>query len=390
MTKSKILFRSALLAILALSSCTRNKLQITNFEVQKPGSNDQINSIQVGEHILISCRVSGMKLTKNNRPDLQADVLLLKEDKTKPDGWAIVWSAYTLYQNDAPLPQGTPALRIDGDVIPSVEPGAYKLRFVVRDQIAMTKRQVDKNIRLERTVVTPPPSFANYPETTAAEAAANPGTTFDKAVALYRSGDLNNALELFQLIAVTEPSYPELNHNIGLILLKQGHTSAGVDFFNRELNRDPNHYGALTRLGDIRLQTGDQAGALAYYQKAANAHPHVVYPSFKIGEINLQQKKYDDAIRAFNAALQADPNDQWSQINIGTAYYRKGDNGAALKIFELLAGKPSAQPVVHLNFSLALYKSGDYARAKAEATKARDMGAPVDPAFLAILEKATT
>ena len=104
----------------------------------------------------------------------------------------------------------------------------------------------------------------------------------------------------------------------------------------------------------------------------------------------MQQKKYDDAIRAFNAALQADPNDQWSQINIGTAYYRKGDNGAALKIFELLAGNPSAQPVVHLNFSLALYKSGDYARAKAEATKARDMGAPVDPAFLAILEKATT
>ncbi len=377
------------LGLLGMVCCSRSKLAVSMLELRRPGANEPVHEFAVGEHVQIACRVDGLTLDRGSRYNLQADAEILAANTAKAGQWDVVWSSYTFFQENRPAAQGQPSVRLQGDIVPGVDPGSYKLRLRVRDVQAMTKREIDADIR-----VTPLQQAAGPATTVGVGPTGQPlgppqtaNDLFQKGYALFQAGDADGALHAFETALALDPKFPELNFNVGMLHLKKNELSQARTFFEAELQRDPEHYGSLSRLADMSNDARDTAAAKALYERAAAAAPRVYYPHFKLGEIYLAQKQYDLAIQSFEQTLVLDPGNEWASINMGTAYYRKGDNSGALRVFERLAANPGAQSVVHFNYALALYKAGDLAKAKVEAEKAKSMGAPIDSEFLAMLER---
>lgn len=384
MKNSKLILSILLLALGSLF-CSRNKLQVTNLDVSKQGTNARNVSFVAGEHILVNCRVSGFALDSKRRCDVQADVLLLAPDSSDAGKWSPAWTNYNFFRTDAVVSSGEASIAINGDLMPDVQPGNYRLHIVVRDAIAMTKKEIESSeIRIAPRARAPEPeTVQEIVNTTPAQASEDPGATFQKALALFQAGNNSAALRLFELVSAARPDYPEVNYNIGVIKRAMGNHDGAIVAFKTELARDPNHYGSLTTLGDMYVADNDLGNAATMYQKALAAYPERAYPGCKLGEVYLLQKNYESAIRALKTVLKNDPRNLMASVNLGTAYLRKGDNGAAIGILSQIAKDPATPAIVHLNYALALFKDRKYAEAKDEALKAQSMGQQVDPKFLA-------
>lgn len=373
------------LALTVSVGCGRGKLEVGAPDLRKPGSPAPQHEFAAGDHILVGCRVSGLTLDRRGMYNIEADAELRAPSKSSAGEWETVWSRYGFFHENRAPGSGMTSTRIVGDLLPGVEPGSYKLRIVVRDLESMSSSKVEVDLRM----TTPP-----LPPSTQAQGgnvgSLDPGQLFAAGYAAYQAGDLEGARASFESAMVLAPSFPELNFNLAMVYLGMGNKAAARTYLEAELRRDPEHPGALSRLADLSLEAKDTPAAVSLYERLGKSRPGNFYAFFKLGEIHLSQNRYQDAIESFEKVLTIDPTNQWASINIGSAYYRSGDNAAALRIYERLASSPTALPIVHLNYALALYKSGDVARAWAEALKAQAMGAKVDEAFLAALEKAAS
>lgn len=371
--------RSHLIALLVLacSACSRSNLQVGSLDLRKPGSTELAHEFDAGSHILVGCRVSGLETDERGVYSMQADAAVLAQNKERPGEWVAIWSMTNFFQESKPAGPAEGTTRVEGDLLPAVQPGSYRLRVIVRDLEKMRSSAAESDIRIIATK-----ALSAADRIAAGEMPSDPLALFSMGSDAYKAGDLEKAREYFEAAVALAPTHPELNFNLGMVYFGMGDRDSARKHFNAELGRDPAHVGSLSRLGDMSLEERDMPAATALFERLAEALPGNFYAHFKLGEIQLGEGKYDDAIKSFETVLSIDPTKEWASINLGAAYYRKGDNDAALRIYERLGQSPSAPAIVHLNYALALYKSGDIERARSEAIRARDMGARIDDEFL--------
>jgi len=372
----------ALGAIAAMMGCRSTPPPILNrLELRRPGVESDLREFPVGDHIQISCQVSGLKLNEYDEYDIQADALLSAADPKSAGGWKQVWAAYSFYQENKKPARGMAGTWVQTGIAPPVGPGSYRLTLVIRDMNSLKRASTDVDIRIAS--LPPRPSAEESPTARLDETTQ----LFQKACATYQSGDLKVALVAFMDVAQRDPRFPEVNFSIGMIQSALGDKKAARESFDRELSREPNHFSSLSRIGDLLVEQNDFVGAIGFYQRAAKVRPNEFYPPFKLGEVYLLQKQYDEAIRAFNNVLGMLPDHVYAMQNLGSAYYRKGDNENAIRVFASLAARSDAPAQAHLYYSMALYKAKQYALARSEAYKAKAMGAKVDSGYLEDLDK---
>ena len=58
-----------------------------------------------------------------------------------------------------------------------------------------------------------------------------------KAIQLHKSGELNEAEQIYRAILKLEPKNSDANHNLGLIALSVGQLEAALPFLNKQLER---------------------------------------------------------------------------------------------------------------------------------------------------------
>ena len=95
--------------------------------------------------------------------------------------------------------------------------------------------------------------------------------TLNNAVRLHRLGKVEKAVCLYEEILLVHPKDPDVNHNMGLILLNSGKTSEALPLFWTALEVNPDEWQYWLSYIDALIQADQLANAQIMYDAARKA-----------------------------------------------------------------------------------------------------------------------
>ena len=95
----------------------------------------------------------------------------------------------------------------------------------------------------------------------------------ERAIALAKQGNLEEATALFREAVRLWPDFAEAHNNLGLALREQGQLAAAVAQYQQALRLKPNYVNAHYNLGNALQAQGQLAAAVAQYQEALRLQP---------------------------------------------------------------------------------------------------------------------
>ena len=104
-----------------------------------------------------------------------------------------------------------------------------------------------------------------------------------KAVAVMKSGDMDEARSLFSEIINQQPRLANAHVNMGIIFIKNKSFDEAENAFNRALKINPNNIYALNQLGFLYRKQGEFSKAKASYEKAIDINSDYTYAHLNLG-----------------------------------------------------------------------------------------------------------
>jgi predicted O-linked N-acetylglucosamine transferase (SPINDLY family) len=226
-------------------------------------------------------------------------------------------------------------------------------------------------------------------------AAATDGDLYQRALVLYRQGDLPAAERLCRDVLAIAPQHPDALHLLGLIANASGRSDLAVGLLRDSLRANPNQPAAAVNLGAVLLQVGQAEAALAQFDSALQLDPRMLLAHYNRanvlqtlgrhsealagydsalalqpqlfeahnnrGHSLLQLQRPAEALDSFERALQLRPNDPQALTNraatlhiLALAAVSKGDRAEAIPLFEASLASDPNQPATHCNLGNAL------------------------------------
>ncbi len=166
----------------------------------------------------------------------------------------------------------------------------------------------------------------------------DPPVLLAKGTELYNQGDVNGALEQYEIIYNRYPTSREyINAVIGMARCQNdlGDFEQGFDLLynlireNMIPTRVPEIYNEMARYYEVTAAYSTEAGisseqddykkAIDYYQKAVkypNSDDKIAksYAQFRIGELQFKLKNYKDAALAYQSTIYKYPDSEWAQM----------------------------------------------------------------------------
>jgi tetratricopeptide (TPR) repeat protein len=148
--------------------------------------------------------------------------------------------------------------------------------------------------------------------------------------ALYTDkGDLDRAIEEYQIGLKLKPDNPDAHNKLGIVYLKKGWIEKAIEHQLAALKLNPDFAVAHNNLG------------LAYFEKGAT----------------------DKAIEHYKMALEPNPKFVEAHNNLGLAYYRKGSVKEAMEHYKIALRINPDFPNAHNNMGVAFAEAGSIERA---------------------------
>lgn len=107
------------------------------------------------------------------------------------------------------------------------------------------------------------------------EEAGNEATSrLQEGIQLLNDNQLNDAEELFSLLASDFPDFPEAHNKLATVLFLNGNYTLSIEECEITLKLNPHHFGAWNGLGLCLYQTGRFQEAIKSFQKALEIQPY--------------------------------------------------------------------------------------------------------------------
>jgi Flp pilus assembly protein TadD len=197
-----------------------------------------------------------------------------------------------------------------------MQPGPY--RFTVSKE-GYQSVMIDSRVSLGDQTQIP-----DFKLPTPAEAAQQPGTaqaelreSFEKAVELQSTGQLDEAEAAYKAILEKVPDLPEVYQNLGSVYLLKKDFPAAEAALLKGLELRPDSADMAAQLAKVYKESGQPEKAMEIVAKSAGSNPTDATAQFNQGIYLLNANKNEEAIAAFEAAVKADPN-------MAEAYFRLG------------------------------------------------------------------
>lgn len=138
---------------------------------------------------------------------------------------------------------------------------------------------------------------------------------FQKAVALHRSGRLNEARGLYKKLLSLLPDNAALLTNLGTIALQKNHPEEAVKIIGRSLQIDPFQSDALSHLGHAFKELKRWDEALASYERSITVNPTDAIVWFNHGNTLINLNRHAEALASYERAIVLNPksSDLWLQ-----------------------------------------------------------------------------
>ena len=147
-------------------------------------------------------------------------------------------------------------------------------------------------------------------------------------------GQLGDAENHYRDSIKTNPNYPNVQIELGLLLLRRGRNDAAAEMLATAASNFPGEVTAQIEWakGLLQLKRWEEAGrVLEKLQPRAQRVPRIAYLS---GMLRLHEGRYEEAARWFGQAVGVDPNDEQAWYQLANAQTRLGNDAAAREALE--------------------------------------------------------
>jgi tetratricopeptide (TPR) repeat protein len=179
----------------------------------------------------------------------------------------------------------------------------------------------------------------------------------------YRTGELDQAVELLSQATRENQSQPTYWFNLGVVLQKQGKGTEALSVYERALTLHPQYPEAHSNVGNVLMETDRLDEAAAAYRRALKARPDYAEAHNNLGVVLKEQGRLDDARASYEQAVRLSPNHLEAHCNLGSVLMDQGKLDSAVTCFErALQMKPDyVKAMYHLAFGLMWQKRFDEA-----------------------------
>jgi tetratricopeptide (TPR) repeat protein len=125
---------------------------------------------------------------------------------------------------------------------------------------------------------------------------------------------MQEAVELFQGIVLTEPSYLPAQVNLGASLVALGRQGEAVKVFEQVLEADPDSAAAQVNLAVVQLATGFRDKAIQALRATLKKHPDCSDAHFNLARALAETGKADQARKHYQAYLAKDTTSGWARL----------------------------------------------------------------------------
>jgi len=233
-----------------------------------------------------------------------------------------------------------------------------------------------------------------------------PQLSFNLGLALFKSGDFQDAGKLFEAELRKHPNATDARklatlaamshygaHQYGAaipylkdavavdpsnlpLLLTLAHCylwtkqlDAAMEAYKEILLIDPDSAEADMIAGEALDEKGDNVGAVQQFKAAVKANPKEPNVHFGLAYIYWTQRRYDEAVPEFKAELENDPKNNQAMIYLGDAYLEQYQIDLAKAMLEKADKFQTTDPLIHLDLGIVYMESGDQDRAFLELNK---------------------
>ena len=137
---------------------------------------------------------------------------------------------------------------------------------------------------------------------------------YDGAIAAYRAGRIDEALDLTEAALKAEPGHPELRFLRGVILTQRGRSDEALDVFQALVEEFPELPEPYNNIAFIQAGRGRWDEARRTLEQSVNAVPSYALAHENLGDIHLQL-----AAQAYSRAGRLDPQSQSVRRKLATS-----------------------------------------------------------------------
>jgi tetratricopeptide (TPR) repeat protein len=179
----------------------------------------------------------------------------------------------------------------------------------------------------------------------------------------YRTGELEEAVELLSQATRENQSQPTYWFNLGVVLQKQGKGAEALSAYEQALALHSQYPEAHSNVGNVLMGLGRLEDAAAAYQRALRIRPDYVEAHNNLGVLLKEQGKLDEARASYEQAIRLTPNHLEAHCNLGSVLMDQGNLDSAVTCFQrALQMKPNyVKAMYHLAFALMWQKRFDEA-----------------------------
>ena len=143
------------------------------------------------------------------------------------------------------------------------------------------------------------------------------------------------AEELFRTGIEKDPSYAEVRHWYGMLLMARGRFPEAVQAMDRALALDPGARIIHVKRGTVLAAAGRFAEAEAQLRRSVERFPEMALPWRELGFLSLPQGRREDAVEAFEHAAELSDPVSKSSSSLAYAYAVVGRRQEARQILDV-------------------------------------------------------
>jgi len=183
------------------------------------------------------------------------------------------------------------------------------------------------------------------------------------------------------------PKHASAHANRALCLKRMGRLQEGLESYRVALEMEPDDVVTLRNYALALESAGSWEDAASQWTRLSELQPEDVQIATHKAGVLFRLKRYEEAAKAFERVLHLDPGLADDYYNLGLCYFCLEKWDAALAAWLTAIARDSRHPSANRGLATLYWKRGDYERAWEAVSQCRALGVPLDPEFIADLEK---
>jgi serine/threonine protein kinase/Flp pilus assembly protein TadD len=202
----------------------------------------------------------------------------------------------------------------------------------------------------------------------------SPKVRLNLGAALWRKGDLDEAIATFWKVTERNPESAEAHGKLGDALVTRGRFDEAITEFRKAIGMKPDYADAYADLGNAlwRQHRGDEA--VAAFRKAVELKPGWAEAHTNLGAALVAGGRLDEATAPILRAVELKPDSAEAHHALGNLFARKGRLAEAVAAYRRAIELKPDYAEAHCDLGLALRRQGEFTQALAALKRGHELG----------------